>query len=68
MGSGDALDLPFRIEAWDQADTRIDELIALVGDHRVAMAAFTEAVKRRPGRIVTLRQKMRVIADSRQHG
>jgi hypothetical protein len=29
-------------------------------------AAFDEAVKRRPGRIVTLRQKTRVLADSRR--
>ena len=33
------------------------ELIALTGDFRVARAAFDEAVKGRPGRIVTLRQK-----------
>jgi hypothetical protein len=65
MASGDALDLPFRIEQWDDADSRVEELIALVGGHRVAVAAFAEAVKRRPGRIVTLRQKTRVIADSR---
>jgi hypothetical protein len=66
MGSGDALDLPFRIELWDDTDSRVEELIALVGDHRVAMAAFAEAVKRRPGRIITLRQKTRVLADSRK--
>jgi len=65
MASEDAQDLPFRIEQWDDADSRVEELIALVGDHRVAMAAFTEAVKRRPGRIVILRQKTRVLADSR---
>jgi len=37
----------------------------LTGDYRVARAAFDEAVKRRPGRIVTLRQKTRLLADSR---
>jgi hypothetical protein len=41
-------------------------LIALTGDYRVARAAFEEAVKRRPGRIVTLRQKTRLLADSRR--
>ena len=66
MGSGDALDLPFRIEQWDDTDSRVDELIALVADHRVVMAAFSKAVKRRPGRIVILRQKTRVLADSRK--
>jgi hypothetical protein len=64
MGSGDALDLPFHIEQWDDTDSRVDELIAL-GDNRVAMAAFAEAAKRRPGRIVILRQETRVLADGR---
>jgi hypothetical protein len=66
MASGHALDLPFRIEQWDDTDSRVEELIALVGDHRVAMAAFLEAAKRRPGSIVILRQKTRVLADSRR--
>jgi hypothetical protein len=38
-------------------DSQVEDLIALTGDYRVARAAFEEAVKRRPGRIVTLRQK-----------
>jgi hypothetical protein len=29
MGSGDVLDLPFRIEQWDDKDSRVEELIAL---------------------------------------
>jgi len=52
-------------ELWDDADSHVEELIALTGDYRVARAAFEEAVKRRPGRIVTLRQKTRLLADSR---
>jgi hypothetical protein len=50
---------------WDDGDTRIEELIALVADHAVARAAFAEAVKRRPGKLVILRQKSRVLANSR---
>jgi hypothetical protein len=42
------------------------KLITLIGDYRVARAAFEEAVTRRPGRILTLRQKTRVLADSRR--
>jgi hypothetical protein len=52
----------------DDADSHVEELIALTGDCRVARAAYEEAVKRRPGRIVTLRQKTRVLADSRKPG
>jgi hypothetical protein len=47
-------------------DSHVEELIALTGDYRVARAAYEEAVKRRPGRIVTLRQKTRLLADSRE--
>ena len=54
------------VEQWDDADSHLDELIALTGDYRVARAAYEEAVKRRPGRIVTLRQKTRLLADSRR--
>ena len=54
------------VEQWDDADSHVEELIALIGDYRVAWAAFEEVGKRRPGRVVTLRQKTRVLADSRR--
>jgi hypothetical protein len=57
---------PFSVELWDERDTHVEELIALTGDYAVARAAYEEALKRRPGRIVTLRQKTRVLADSRR--
>jgi hypothetical protein len=49
--------LAYRLEMWDDHDTRIEELIALLADHAVARAAFAEAVRRRPGKIIILRQK-----------
>ena len=63
---GRPFDLPYSVELWDDADRHVEELIALTGDYRVAKAAFDEAVKARPGRIITLRQKARLIADSRR--
>ena len=63
--SGQEHDLPYRVELWDDRDTHVEELIAVVGDHFVARAAFDEAVRRRPGKLVTLRQKTRLLADSR---
>ena len=65
-GYGVPLRLPYSVELWDDADSHVEELIALTGDYRVARAAFDEAVKRRPGRIVTLRQKTRLLADSQR--
>jgi hypothetical protein len=62
----EAQELPYRIEMWDALDAHVEELIALVADHAVARAAFVEAVRRRPGKIITLRQKSRVLADSRE--
>ena len=58
-------DLPFRIELWDDADRHIEEVIALASDFASACGAYDEAVKRRPGKLITLRQKARVIKRSR---
>lgn len=58
-------DLPFKIELWDDADRHIEEVIALASDYASACGAYDEAVKRRPGKLVTLRQKARVIKKSR---
>ena len=65
MATGRQFDLPYMVEQWDDSDSHVEELIALTGDYRVARAAYEEAVKQRPGRIVTLRQKTRLLADSR---
>jgi hypothetical protein len=64
MSGGDQ-DLPFRIELWDDADRHVEEVIALASDFASACGAYDEAVKRRPGKLVTLRQKARVIKKSR---
>jgi hypothetical protein len=61
MAAGHQFDPPYSDELWDEGDTRVEELIALTGDYNVARAAYQEAIKRRPGRIVTLRQKARVL-------
>jgi hypothetical protein len=62
---GDDDDLPFRVELWDDRDRHIAELIALVADYSSAVGAYEEAVKRRPGKLITLRQQARVIKKSR---
>jgi hypothetical protein len=64
MAMGRSLDLPYSVEVWDDDDQH--KLGALTGDHGVARAAYVEAIKRRPGRTVTLTQKTRVLADSRR--
>jgi hypothetical protein len=37
----------------NDGNTRVEQLIALVADHAVARAVFTEAVRRRPGKVTT---------------
>ena len=64
MGGRDD-DLPFCIELWDDADRHIEAVIALASDYASACGAYAEAVKRRPGKLITLRQKARVIKKSR---
>ena len=64
MGGRDD-NLPFRIELWDEADRHIEEVIALAADFASACGAYDEAVKRRPGKRITLRQKSRVIKKTR---
>jgi len=64
MGGRDD-DLPFRVELWDDKDSHIEEVIALASDYATARSAFDDAVKRRPRKLITLRQKTRVIQKSR---
>jgi hypothetical protein len=64
MGGRDE-DLPFRIELWDDADRHVEEVIALASDYASAWGAYDEAVKCRPGKLITLRQKARMIKKTR---
>ena len=57
--------LPFRVELWDDKDQHIEELVSLVSDFSSALVTYEEAVKRRPGKLITLRQQARVIKKSR---
>ena len=59
-------DLPYRVEVWDDKDTRIEEIIALTSDYATAKGAYEAAVKRRPGSFITLREKARVIHSTRR--
>jgi hypothetical protein len=49
----------------DDADRHVEELIALIGDYATASSAYEEAIKRRPGKLIILRQKARVIKRSK---
>jgi hypothetical protein len=58
---------PFGSSFGDDKDSHIEEVIALASDYATAKSAYEEAVKRRPGRLITLRQKARVIQSTRKN-
>lgn len=56
-------DLEFRVECWDDRDLHVSELLAASGNLLIARAAYDEALKHRPDRILRLRHRARVIAE-----
>ena len=57
-------DFHFRIDLWDDHDRLIEQVIAFVSDLQVARAAYEAAVKTKPGKRITLRQRARVLDRS----
>lgn len=59
--------LNYTIDVWaDDACTAIEETLAAAGDIKVARAAYNAAVQLRPGRMITLRNRAMVLAQSRE--
>lgn len=56
-------DLEFRVELWDDRDLYMVEIIAASGSLLVARAAFAEALKHRPARILRLRHRRGLFAS-----
>jgi hypothetical protein len=57
-------DFHFRVDLWDDKDRSIKKVIAFVSDLEVARAAYEAAVKAKPGKRITLRQRARIIEKS----
>jgi len=56
----------FRIDLWDEFGNSIFEHLAGIEDSEVAKATYQAAVKRWPKAVITLRQRARIIYDSRR--
>jgi hypothetical protein len=65
MAQGISPDLQFHVEAWDQADHHVGELIAACDNLIMARAAFDAAVEVRPGANLLLRHGARVVGRAR---
>jgi len=59
-------DLPFRVEQWDAAGARLEQILAASADLNLGRAAFAEAVRQRPAQRIVLRHKTRVIEEYKQ--
>jgi ectoine hydroxylase-related dioxygenase (phytanoyl-CoA dioxygenase family) len=56
----------YRIDRWDANGYSVIEHVASAEDLTVARAAYEAACKRWPGEMITLRQGVRVLEDSRK--
>jgi hypothetical protein len=62
-GKGDIL--PYQVELWDKANSdSVERILARVADLQLARAIFEKAQGEHPGRRVTLRRGMELLADS----
>jgi len=59
-------DLPFRVEQWDVASARLEQILSASADLHLGRAAFVEAVRQRPTQRILLRHKTRVIEEYQQ--
>jgi hypothetical protein len=59
-------DLPFRVEQWDSAGARLEQILSASADLNLGRAAFAEAVRQRPEQRIVLRHKTRGIEESKQ--
>ena len=54
------------VEIWNDADNRLEELVALCANSIVARGAYQAALKLRPGASLVLRHRARVISRARR--
>lgn len=57
----DFSDLTFRVEAWNKADTAIEEILAACVSLLIGRGAYEAAIRLNPHRRILLRQGARVI-------
>jgi hypothetical protein len=57
-------ELSFALELWDTSDQYVETVLARVANALIARAAFEKACELYPGRVVMLRQGIRVVEHS----
>jgi hypothetical protein len=61
-----AMMITYRIDRWDANGHSVLEHVGTVEDLMVARSAYEAACRRWPGEVITLRQGVHVIEDSRK--
>ena len=59
-----AEDLPYRVEVWDADSRGVEQTLAMTANGSIGYAAYYEATREYPDRLVVLRHKDRIVARS----
>jgi hypothetical protein len=54
-------DLPFKVELWNDAKTKVEQVLAVTASGSIGYAAYHAATREFPDRYITLRHKHTVI-------
>jgi hypothetical protein len=54
-------DLPYKVELWNQAKTRVEQVLAVTASGSIGYAAYHAAAKEFPDRYITLRHKDNIV-------
>jgi len=54
-------DLPYKVELWDEAKTRVEQVLAITASGSIGYAAYYAATKEFPDRYISLRHKDTVV-------
>jgi hypothetical protein len=54
-------DLPYKVELWNEAKTRVEQVLAVTASGSIGYAAYHAAAKEFPDRYITLRHKDNIV-------
>ena len=55
-------DLPYKVELWDEAKQRVDQVLAVTASASIGYAAYYAATREYPDRYITLRHKSGIVS------
>jgi hypothetical protein len=55
-------DLPYRVEVWDAAETRFEQVLAITSSATIGYAAYYAAIREFPNSVIALRHRGRLVS------